>query len=137
MLSISPEVLHSEYGIPLEEIETFRDIIRIYSNQDVIIEEGNDGKAMYLLRFGTVKVFKRSGEAQKFMTMIHAVNIFGEMSVINDEPRTATVIAMSDKVIVYRIADPSAHTIASNPLWAELLITRLSKSLAKSIDLYL
>ena len=56
------------------------------------------------------------------------------VDVINDEPRTATVIAMSDKVVVYRIANPSAQTIASNPLWAELLITRLSKSLAKSID---
>jgi hypothetical protein len=29
---ISPELLHSEYGIPLEEIEAFRDIVRVYSS---------------------------------------------------------------------------------------------------------
>jgi CRP-like cAMP-binding protein len=103
----------------------------------VIIAEGADEKAMYILRAGTVKVFKRFGEAQKLMTMIDAVNIFGEMSVINDEPRTATVIAMSDKVVVYRIAKTDAHTIASNPFWAERLITHLSKSLARSIDQHL
>ena len=133
-MSISPEELQLKFGIPHDEVEAFHDVIRIYSNQDVIIEEGDTEKAMYILRFGTVKVFKRSGVAQKFMTMIDAVSIFGELSAINDESRTATVMAMSDKVVVYRIANPSTQAIASNPLWAELLISRLSKSLARSIE---
>lgn len=132
--SVSAEELHAKYGLPHQEIETFRDLIRIYSNQDIIIEEADTEKAMYVLRVGTVKVFRRSGVAQKFMGMMDAVTIFGEMSVINGEPRSATVIAMTDKVVVYRIANPSIHEIAANPLWAELLISRLSKTLARSIE---
>lgn len=133
-MSISPEEFQLNYGIPQDEVDAFRDLIRVYSNQEVIIEEGDTEKAMYILRVGTVKVFKRTGTSQKFMTMIDAVNIFGELSVINDEPRTATVIAMSEKVVVYRIVNPTAQFLASNPRWAELLITRLSKSLARSIE---
>jgi CRP-like cAMP-binding protein len=133
-MSMSPDELHLKYGISREEIADFRDLIRVYSNQDVIISEGEKEQAMYILRVGTVKVFKRSGEAQKFMTMIEPINIFGELSGINNEARTATVIAMSDQVVCYRIADASAHAIAGNPLWAELLISRLAQSLARSIE---
>jgi len=132
--SVSPEELHAKYGIPQDEIEAFRDLIRIYSNTDIIIEEAAKDKTMYVLRFGTVKVFRRSGAEQKIMGTMDAVTIFGEMSVLNDEPRSATVIAMTDKVLVYRIENPSIHEIAANPAWAELLISRISRTLARSIE---
>jgi CRP-like cAMP-binding protein len=132
--SVSPEELHAKYGIPKDEIEAFRHLIRIYSNQDLIIEEAAKDKAMYVLRFGTVKVFRRSGTQQKIMGTMDAVTVFGELSAINDEPRSATVIAMTDKVLVYRIDNPSIHQIVANPAWAELLISQLSRTLARSIE---
>ena len=132
--SISPEELHAQFGIPLEEIAACRDLIRVYSNQDVIVAEADNESAMYILRAGTVKVFRRAGVSQKFMGSMDAVCIFGELSMINHEPRSATVIAMSDKVVVYRIANPNLHDVAAHPDWAEMLIARLSKLLAKSIE---
>ena len=132
--SISPEELHAQFGIPLEEIAACRDLIRVYSNQDVIVAEADNESAMYILRAGSVKVFRRAGVSQKFMGSMDAVCIFGELSMINHEPRSATVIAMSDKVVVYRIANPNLHEVATHPDWAEMLIARLSKLLAKSIE---
>lgn len=132
--SISPEELHAQYGIPLEEIASCRDLIRVYSNQDVIVAEADNESAMYILRAGSVKVFRRAGVSQKFMGSMDAVCIFGELSMINHEPRSATVIAMSDKVVVYRIANPNLHEVAAHPDWAEMLIARLSKLAAKSIE---
>ena len=110
--TISPEVLHATYGIPLEEVTACRELIRIYSNQDVIVAEAENDDAMYILRAGTVKVFRRAGVAQKFMGTMDAMCIFGELSMINHEPRSATVIAMSDKVLVYRIENPKAITVS-------------------------
>jgi len=133
-ISVSPGELHAQFGIPLEEIAAFRDILRIYSRGERIIEEGDSEKALYLLRLGTVEVFKGAGASQEAMGRIDAVNFFGEMSMINDEPRSATVISATDQAVVYRIPNPSIHTILTNPLWAELLISRLARNLARSVE---
>ena len=132
--SIPPGVLHLQHGIPLEEIASFRDLIRIYPEGEIIIKEADREHALYMLRVGTVEVFKGSGASQEFMGTIDAVNFFGEMSMINDEPRSATVISRTHDVVVYRIPNPNIQTILTNPMWAELLISRLSKNLARSIE---
>jgi len=79
-------------------------------------------------------VQKGSGPTAVPMGTIEAVNFFGEMGMINEEPRNATVRAHSEEVVVYRIANPSIHTILTNPLWAELLISRLARNLARCIE---
>ncbi len=132
--SVSPQELHAAFGIPPEEINYYRDIIRIYPKGEIIIQEGDQEQALYLLRAGTIEVFKGSGTKRESMGSIDAVNIFGEMSMINNEPRSATVAAATDKVLVYRIATPNIHTILTNAMWAELLIGRLCKNLSRSID---
>jgi CRP-like cAMP-binding protein len=132
--SISPNELHFQYGIPNEEIASFRNLIRIYPGREVIIKEGEHEHALYLLRFGNVEVFKGSGASRELIGAIEAVNFFGEMSMINDEDRSATVISRSDHVVVYRIPNPNLQTILTNPKWAELLISRLCKNLARSLE---
>ncbi|MCX6079023.1 MAG: cyclic nucleotide-binding domain-containing protein [Chloroflexi bacterium] len=132
--SISPNELHIQYGIPREEIASFRNLIYIYPNREVIIKEGDQEKALYLLRLGTVEVFKGGGASRESIGTIEAVNFFGEMSMINDEPRSATVISQANNVVVYRIPNPNIQTILTNPKWAELLISRLCKNLARSLN---
>ncbi len=129
-MAISPEEVQARHGIPPAEFAAFRDIARIYRAGEIIIQEGDQERALYLLRTGKVAVFKGVGAARERLGAIEATNFFGEMSMINDEPRSATVQAASEGVVVYRIPSPSIHTILTNPLWAELLITRLARNLA-------
>lgn len=128
--AISPEELCARYGIPAAEAASFRDIIGVFPQGQVIIREGDTERALYLLRVGRVEISKGQGAARQVMGTIEAVNFFGEMSMINDEPRSASVQAVSESVVVYRIPNPSIHTILTNPLWAELLISRLARNLA-------
>lgn len=132
--SLAPEELCDQFGIPIEEANFYRDSIRIYPKGEIIIKEADQEQALYLLRVGTVEVSKGSGASHESMGTIDAVNIFGEMSMINDEPRSATVTAATDNALVYRIATPNIHTILTNPMWAELLISRLCKNLARSLE---
>ena len=132
--SVDPRDLHVQFEVPLEEITYYRNDIRIYPQGGIIIREGDQEQALYLLRAGTVEVFKGEGASREPMGRIEAVNIFGEMSMINDEPRSATVTAATDHVLVYRIATPNIHTILTNPMWGELLISRLCKNLARCIE---
>lgn len=105
--SVDPRELHVQFEIPLEEITCYRDNIRIYSQGGVIIREGDQEQALYLLRAGTVEVFKGSGASREPMSKIEAGNIFGEMSMINDEPRSATVTAATNNVMVHESPPPT------------------------------
>lgn len=129
-MTITPDDLRARYGIPVEEAASFRDITRIYPRGQIIIREGDAERALYLLRVGKVEISKGLAASRQVVGNIDAVNFFGEMSMINDEPRSASVQAVSDSVVVYRIPNPNIHTILTNPLWAELLISRLARNLA-------
>jgi CRP/FNR family cyclic AMP-dependent transcriptional regulator len=120
------------YGIPREELTSFRDFIRIYDRGETIIREGEVDKSLYLLRHGSVGIYRQMQNHQEAIDTIEAVNFVGEMSLINDEPRSATVMVSSDKALVYALTKPNVSIILSNPKWAELLISRLSKNLARN-----
>ena len=130
--SLSIHELHINYGIPKEEIASFQSCIQIFPYRGVIFKEGDRSKEIYLLRTGTVGISKQVGEIDEKIATIEAINFFGEMSLINNEPRSATVRALTKDVVVYKIPKPNLHMILKNPKWAELLVTRLSKNLAQN-----
>jgi CRP-like cAMP-binding protein len=128
--AISPSELVLRYEIPREEIASFHQFIRVYPYGGTLIREGDTDKSLYLLRSGTLAILKQSGAEQREIATIEAVNFVGEMSLINEEPRNATVQVTSDQALVYVLARPNFNLILSNPKWAEMLISRLSKNLA-------
>jgi CRP-like cAMP-binding protein len=60
----------------------------------LIIEEGSLGQALYLIEKGSVKVVK--GESEEFLAELSRGELFGEMSLIENELTSASVIATSD-----------------------------------------
>lgn len=122
--------LQKIYDISTEEAQSFRAFARIYPKGSTIIREGDTDKTLYLLRGGSVGIYKQVGEEPEMIAQIDAVNFVGEMSCITDEPRTATVMAITDQVLVYAITTPNFSLILSNPKWADILITRFSKDLS-------
>jgi signal-transduction protein with cAMP-binding, CBS, and nucleotidyltransferase domain len=130
---MNPLELASEFNVPKEEILSFLDCGRIYNQGSIVINEGELDKTLYLLRVGEVEVSKRISEQEhRTIAMIQAVNFFGEMAVINDEARSATVKISSKVALVYAIARPKLNLILSNPVWSELLLSRLTRDLAKT-----
>lgn len=130
--SFSTQELYARYGIPQEELSNFINCTYIIPYRGIIVNEGERDKSMFLLRYGSVGIYKNTGLKQEQIAEIEAVNFFGEMGLINDEPRSASVIALSKDTVVYRIAQPNLPNILKNPKWAELLVTRMSKNLANS-----
>ena len=63
-----------------------------FKKGDKIFSEGEMGEKLYLIKKGKVKVFKNL----KFIRELCEGNCFGEVSVLINEPRSATIIAESD-----------------------------------------
>jgi putative YpdA family bacillithiol system oxidoreductase len=67
-----------------------------------ILTEGEIGDAFYFLRSGKVKVSKKRGGGELVMAYLSAGQYFGEIALLRDEPRTASVIAV-DRVEVIQV----------------------------------
>jgi len=64
---------------------------QMYFSNDYIITEGEDAKAMYWLVRGAVAVTSRDGEST--FAELRPGAFFGEIGILMDRPRTATVVA--------------------------------------------
>ncbi|CCC05411.1 hypothetical protein SMACR_09085 [Sordaria macrospora] len=71
---------------------------QVHSAQDHILTEGDEAKAMYWLVRGVVAVTSRDGEA--VYAELKPGAFFGEIGVLMDVPRTATIIARTKCLLV-------------------------------------
>lgn len=125
--------LCGRYNLPRDEAQSFLSSIRIYPRDAEIISEGDADRMLFVLRHGTVDVYKQVSPAErKHIAAIEALNIFGELALVNDQPRNASIVARSDEVLVYAVGRPNLSVILANPRWAEMLVTRLSRDLAQA-----
>ncbi|HVN38949.1 MAG TPA: cyclic nucleotide-binding domain-containing protein [Myxococcota bacterium] len=66
---------------------------RDFQPGEVIVCEGESGGELYVLLEGAVEVSQKRGELQVPLRTIEAVAYFGEMAVLDDQPRSATIVA--------------------------------------------
>lgn len=98
--SMRKEVLDSLRVIPLfeqvsdDDLEAIASklIERTYHKNSTIVEEGLSGDYMYIIAEGRVKVTKASEDGrEKIMDFLEAGDFFGEMSLLDQAPRSASV----------------------------------------------
>lgn len=65
-------------------------------NGEIIIEENSLGEALYLVENGRVRVLKGEGKEQEELAVLGRGELFGEMSLIEDELTSASVAADGD-----------------------------------------
>jgi len=69
----------------------------VYHKGDVIIKEGENGRRLFIIEQGTVAVIKNMGdENERLLQTLGPGSIFGEMALIDDLVRSASVVAMEE-----------------------------------------
>ena len=69
---------------------------RSYKAGDVVVQEGESAKEMFVVRSGKVAVKVHD----KTVEEVSAGGMFGEMALIDHSPRSATIVAEEDTVLV-------------------------------------
>ena len=86
------------YSLPAEVIQSIAERLqqRNYAVGESIFEEGSLGDSFFLIRRGTVRVSKQQLGEEMVLSELGEGEGFGEMALLIDQPRTATVKALSD-----------------------------------------
>jgi CRP-like cAMP-binding protein len=86
----------------LEDLLKLKEITeeQIYQTNDIIIKEGESGSKAYIIVSGSVEVLKKIDDADKPLANLDRTAYFGEMAIIENEPRSATVKANEECLLL-------------------------------------
>jgi CRP-like cAMP-binding protein len=73
---------------------------QIFSKGAIIVKEGDEAYSAFLVQSGTVSVFSERGGKKVEYAQLNAGDIFGEMALLGQNPRNASVEAMTDTVCI-------------------------------------
>jgi small-conductance mechanosensitive channel len=86
---------------------------RLYGNGEIVVREGQPGGSMFIIRRGRVAI--GVGPELREVAVTEAGGYFGEMSLLTGEPRTATVIARGDCVVLEITSEAFGAYVKSRP----------------------
>ena len=69
---------------------------RLYPAGEALVREGDFGDELIVIVEGTVRVMKHDGEAERLVRIYGAGDHIGELAVLRDRPRAASVVAEED-----------------------------------------
>lgn len=105
--------------------------VRLMPN-DYLMREGEDSTEMYYLQSGTLAVFKRKGDQEYQIGSIIAGELVGEVSFLDQNPRSASVKAMGECTLVVIPHDKLEQTLESLPKWLGALLNTLTERIRKA-----
>ncbi len=92
-----------------------------YPPDSVIVQEGDPGDSLCIICRGTVAVMK----GERVIAHLESGDFFGEISLIDGEPRSATVIATDDVELLTLSAD-AFDTLLNDPYFSRAALRSLA-----------
>lgn len=103
---------------------------RRYAKDDAVFHADEIGDVFYLIREGQVKVTMTSPEGKEIiLSILAAGDFFGEMALFDNEPRSATVIAIEPLEVVSIWRTDFLHILSENFSITQKVLGELSKRL--------
>ena len=122
-------------GLEEIELQRFAELTRekFYPRGSVILFENDPGDSLFVVREGRVKVVLVGEDGREVILGVLGVSEhFGELSLIDDRPRSAHVIAMEDSSLLVLRREDFRKRVESSPSVAWSLLTELSRRLRRA-----
>jgi len=107
--------------------------VRTYPKGGVVVSAEEPGDALFVVAEGKVKVvlFGDSGR-EIILSVFQPGDFFGEMSLLDDQPRSATAIAMTEARLLVLERRAFARHLVENPRSSVAVLAELSRRLRKA-----
>src|SRR5678810_1430875 len=117
---------------------------------ETLFHAGDPGESLFIVRSGSVELFIKDTVGQKLvLTISEAGDLFGELSLLDSGPRTATAVALSETdllmldrddllLLFQKRPDAALNTLAAMSAMTrkadELLRTRVSRNVNEEME---
>ena len=140
---------HREYARLLRKIDLFAGLDRVvlaklaahlhphpFSSSSTIFRQGEAGDAFYVVATGTVGVYVNDGSnaGQARVRVLHAGEPFGEMALLTNTPRTATIRAETNCEVLRLERSSFLDLVREQPTVALAVAATLSRRLSGRLD---
>jgi len=142
------ELLHVEDRIELAKVV---DSLRLQAGE-VLFQAGEPGESLFIVRSGSIELYIKDTAGQKIvLTTAQEGELFGELSLLDSGPRTATALASTDAellvldrddllLLFQKRPDAALHMLAAMSGMTrkadELLRTRVSRNVNEEMDVH-
>ena len=100
-----------------------------FINGEYIFREGESAAFAYVIKSGTVEITKHSTEGEQILAELSAPTIFGEMALIDGNPRSAGARAKVNTVVTEVTAEAFENYLSHNPEAAVRIMKNISENL--------
>ncbi len=118
-------------SLPNEAIAALseRAVLRRLDAGEVVFEEGDLGESLFVVREGMLKVVRPALGQSLVLDRLGPGRAFGEVAVLNETPRLASVISVEPSQVVEIAKADLDEVLEANPLAVRLMLGSLARSL--------
>lgn len=115
------------------EKSTFERQVRLFDQGAVIFRENEQGSEMFIIIQGVVEIRKSTGpSSSKILTTLQKGDMFGEMAIIEKQPRSATAVAVQPTRVLVLNERLYDSMLGSNPDFARKMNRVLSERIRRA-----
>jgi CRP-like cAMP-binding protein len=107
---------------------------KVYDQKETIFAESSKGSSMMVIASGEVRVSQTSeANEEEALVVLKRGDIFGEMALIEDRPRSATTIAHTNVITLEISRDDFMNYIEENPGSGVKILLKLCRILSSRL----
>lgn len=132
-MSIAAEELHKVdlfADVPLDILETLVKKMdsEAYKSETVLFNQGDAGDKMYFIQSGKIRIYLREKDGSEITYTYYEQNqIFGELSPIDQQPRSASAQAVEDTKLLVLTREDFLHLLEVHPQIGLAMMRSLSQ----------
>ena len=109
--------------------------IRQYTKRDIVLQKGGHGDGLMFLLSGQLQVIDITEDGRAIgLRMLAPGDFFGEIALINNSTRSASVVALSDVLVAFLPAAMAMHLFAHSPPVAGQMLRHLAQKIQRDSE---
>ena len=138
-LNTEAEMLHkvpmfSKLELPKLKLVAFTSELCTYEGSEVLFEAGDAADSAYVIMEGAVEIVAETGAGSVVEGVLGPNELFGELAVLTNSPRSATIRAKGDLVALRITGEMFLKLLAENPEVSLDVMRQLSDKLVRAHD---
>ena len=106
----------------------------VFKAGEAVFKDGDKGNNAFIVQEGLIEIVKGSGNEEVILGTIEKGGIFGEMALIDDQPRMASARAADDTTVIVIDRDMFRKKLAKSDPFVRGLLGIFTKNLRSMAD---